>query len=430
VSASKPGKEMMGLEVAQFTNTNENFEVTVELVDGFIEINPVAFSITAITDSDSKVYNGQTWTGADFDYRIVGEEVKAENPLVNFVRQALDFVTGMMGALVVDAADKSDAHTITIGETEYTVTGLSVDVNAKDVKEGGYALDIVGTLKVTDPQDNDVTDMFNLGFEKGTLTITPAEATVTTATGLSKDEGATDPELTTTVTTLNADLREEAQATIKYVVSRENGETAGKYVVTPSGDELQGNFKVAYIPGDLTIVAVAQPAPAPAPATTTEPTTETTPAPTPAPATEEPETPAPIAATTTPATQPSAGTTPGAVASNTTNPTPATTSDAPTATPDATTTTPDATTGDNTPAITTADAPVFTPEVLAPIAQVLGARREEDFEAEEGAAVLGARRGGTDDPNDARGQILALAVAVSAMAALMAGKKKEEDEEA
>lgn len=40
-----------------------------------------------------------------------------------------------------------------------------------------------------------------------------------------------------------------------YKLSREKGENVGTYTITPTGDEKQGNYKVTYKPGSLTIVA-------------------------------------------------------------------------------------------------------------------------------------------------------------------------------
>ena len=87
-------------------------------------------------------------------------------------------------------------------------------------------------------------------------------------------------------------------------------------------------------------------------------------------------------------------------------------------------TTPGPTPDDPTPTPTIPDDP--TPTAAAPAGTVLGARREEANEA----AVLGARRGRTDDET-AGASARAFAIIISAAAAItlmLKGKKKEEDE--
>ena len=80
------------------------------------------------------------------------------------------------------------------------------------------------------------------------LTITRRPVTVT-ANSCQKTFGAADPAFEAeTAGTLNGDK-------ITYNISREAGEDVGNYALTPSGEEVQGNYKVTYKPGTLTIVA-------------------------------------------------------------------------------------------------------------------------------------------------------------------------------
>ena len=79
-----------------------------------------------------------------------------------------------------------------------------------------------------------------------TLKVTPKAVTVT-AENKSKTYGETDPELTATVSgTLDND-------TVRYSLSRAEGENVGEYAITPKGDKDQGNYTVTYVPGKLTI---------------------------------------------------------------------------------------------------------------------------------------------------------------------------------
>ncbi|MEE0073682.1 MAG: MBG domain-containing protein, partial [Lachnospiraceae bacterium] len=70
-----------------------------------------------------------------------------------------------------------------------------------------------------------------------------------TANSCQKTFGTADPEFTAKVEgTLGND-------TVDYKLSREKGEDVGTYTITSTGDEKQGNYKVTYNPGTLTIVA-------------------------------------------------------------------------------------------------------------------------------------------------------------------------------
>ena len=80
------------------------------------------------------------------------------------------------------------------------------------------------------------------------LTITRRPVTVT-ANSCQKTFGEADPEFSAKVDgTLGNDK-------VDYTLSRKTGEDVGTYTITPTGDEKQGNYKVTYKPGTLTIVA-------------------------------------------------------------------------------------------------------------------------------------------------------------------------------
>ena len=112
--------------------------------------------------------------------------------------------------------------------TEITATNVSdITVNVRVSSEGNYDGYVTGTEK---------------------LTITPKTVTVT-ANNCQKTFGEVDPEFAATVVgTLGND-------NVDYELSRETGEDVGDYAITPAGEEKQGNYKVTYKPGSLTIVA-------------------------------------------------------------------------------------------------------------------------------------------------------------------------------
>ena len=137
---------------------------------------------------------------------------------------------------------KVEGFSVTSG---YEVTGLTAV--AKGINCGTYETKITGTAIVT-KDGVDVTDKVIVNKKNGTLTITPKSGTVTGNNG-NKVYGEADPELTATVAgTLGKDK-------VKYTVARESGEDVGHYSVIPTGEEIQGNYKVTYVAGTLTITA-------------------------------------------------------------------------------------------------------------------------------------------------------------------------------
>ncbi len=78
------------------------------------------------------------------------------------------------------------------------------------------------------------------------MKITPAQVTVT-ANPAEKDEGTPDPELTATVVGLYG------EDTIEYTLERMPGEGVGEYIIDVYGEEKQGNYRISYVAGKLTI---------------------------------------------------------------------------------------------------------------------------------------------------------------------------------
>ena len=103
----------------------------------------------------------------------------------------------------------------------------------------------VGTLNVTAKAENKNYEDVTVDY---TLTVKHRKVTVTGNNG-NKVYGEADPELTATVAgTVGKDK-------VKYTVAREAGEDVGHYSVIPTGEEIQGNYKVTYLTGTLTITS-------------------------------------------------------------------------------------------------------------------------------------------------------------------------------
>ena len=150
---------------------------------------------------------------------------------------------------VVNYKDVYDAGNHTI-EVKNLVVGDKVEYSYDDGKTWTTDLkqykDVTAEVKIQVKVTNDNYKPVNT--KTGTVEITRRPVTVT-ANSYQKTFGETDPKFTAKVEgTLGNDK-------VDYKLSRETGEDVGTYTITPTGDEKQGNYKVTYKPGTLTIVA-------------------------------------------------------------------------------------------------------------------------------------------------------------------------------
>ena len=166
-------------------------KLNVKKVDGSITITPATLKVT--TPSKSKTYDGTALT--------------AEGSIEGFVN----------------------------GETAtFTTTGSQTKVGSS---ENTYEITWNGTAKKSN---------YTVSAAKGQLTVNPKTVTVK-ADNKTKVYGTTDPELTATVTGTIGDDK------ISYTLSRAKGESVGNHAINVTGDMTQGNYKVEYAPGTLTI---------------------------------------------------------------------------------------------------------------------------------------------------------------------------------
>ena len=150
---------------------------------------------------------------------------------------------------VVNYKDVYDAGNHTI-EVKNLVVGDKVEYSYDDGKTWTTDLkqykDVTAEVKIQVKVTNDNYKPVNT--KTGTVEITRRPVTVT-ANSYQKTFGEADPEFTAKVEgTLGNDK-------VDYKLSREKGKDVGTYTITPTGDEEQGNYKVTYKPGTLTIVA-------------------------------------------------------------------------------------------------------------------------------------------------------------------------------
>ncbi len=337
---SVPGQTFMMLSEKQFGNTDNNFNASFDITDGYVLITDRGpgekFVLTATTTSFSREYTGEKFT--DFDFDITGED-----PADTVMEETVDAVIDLFTGLSADAADYTRTKTVQIGDKEFRVEGLGVNVEARDVDD--YPLTITGDMKVYDG-NVEVTKQFTLNKEEGVFTITPKPITVTSDSDSKVYNGQ--PLINHTVTT---DVPWGIDDEVFYEVTgsqTEVGSSENTFEII-WGDTNPDNYDPEIVFGTLTVRQQSGPTPPP-------------PVPTPDPV-------------------------PG---------------------------------GPTTTVIPDAPAPT----APAPAPAVLGERREE----ENGQAVLGARRGRTEDESNTAARVFAILIAAAAAITIFATRKKEEEE--
>ena len=138
----------------------------------------------------------------------------------------------------VKKTDETD-ETGEAGEADKTIRFTIGRVGGEDV--GTYA---VTASLVTDGDEQE----FRVLFNTASLTINRAEVTITA--GAEKTYGENDPTL---VDFDGLKKNEDPDVVLRYSVYRDEGEDVGDYDIELYGEEIQGNYKVAYVPGKFTI---------------------------------------------------------------------------------------------------------------------------------------------------------------------------------
>ncbi|MBR0352871.1 MAG: hypothetical protein IJH53_06665, partial [Oscillospiraceae bacterium] len=230
VSRIDVGTSWMGLSAEKFgciDAIKQNYDVTFEVENGYITVTPIGNIIVKVGGvSATKTYNAQ-------QQNVTGITVDVENAPNAEIRQTIMNQVGLKDAY----KDKDKAEGTHVGTYQM---GLRKEY-FKGAAYPGYTvvLDFVGD---------------------GSLTITPAEVTVT-AQDASIEQGEDDPVFIATVTGV---IAPDSVDLIQYTITREDGDKAGTYDITPSGAEYQGpdghgDYKVIYVPAVLTITAPAAP---------------------------------------------------------------------------------------------------------------------------------------------------------------------------
>ena len=246
------------------------YQFTVNTENGSLKITPKAVTVTAentgktygekdpeltatvsgTLDNDTVSYSLSRAEGENVgDYAITPKGDKDQgNYTVTYVSGT--FTISKSGTLVLTANGyegeyDGNSHAASASTEVTEGTTISYQVGNEEWTTEAPSIKDVGkkTVKVKAENANYVTAETEV-----TLKVTPKAVTVT-AENKSKTYGEKDPELTAQVSgTLGQD-------TVRYTLSRAEGENARYYAITPSGEASQGNYTVTYVPGTLTITA-------------------------------------------------------------------------------------------------------------------------------------------------------------------------------
>lgn len=298
------GTYAMGLTPASFEVTSQNYEVTLTVVDGSLEVGPASLLIAA-NDASKSYGQDDPALLATVKGLVAGDEFNGAYTLVRDAGEA----PGSYGIEVRDAVSHDPNYTVqtapgvfTITPAEgvtlvvtggakvydgtplepagFTATGLAAGDVVEAVLSGeqtdaGTSEAGVESFVIRNAAGADVTASYaNVTVVSGTLTVTPAAAVIAVADA-AKTAGAADPTFTGTVTGL---VQPDDLGEIAYVRTNTD-EVAGVYadVLTATYTE-NPNYVVEVIPGTFTITAApVTPVTPVTPPVTPTPTTPTTP---------------------------------------------------------------------------------------------------------------------------------------------------------
>ena len=270
----------VGEDVGTYTITpsaaaDSNYTVSFVTADFAI----TAADLTVTASDQTKVYGATdptltysitgfqgTDTEADLDTgvsisRAVGEDVGTytitpsaaadSNYTVSFV--TADFAI-TAADLTVTASDQTKVYGATDPTLTYSITGFQGTDTEADLDTGvsiSRAVgEDVGTYTITPSAAAD--SNYTVSFVTADFTITAADLTVT-ASDQTKVYGATDPDLTYSITGFQG-TDTEADLDTGVSISRAVGEDVGTYTITPSA-AADSNYTVSFVTADFTITA-------------------------------------------------------------------------------------------------------------------------------------------------------------------------------
>ncbi|MBQ6586595.1 MAG: hypothetical protein IJH83_07330, partial [Coriobacteriales bacterium] len=340
------GSYSIGLTAANIkaSSTSGNYDITFVVTDGSLTIEPADLTITAVPKTYA--FNGSAQGPAGtyssgFDSYVTVSGLQGGDTLSSITLSGSKTNAGTYSGEIVPSAAAvtfnhsttktiTDNYNVAYNAADLTIDGLDVVVTitgepieatydgqehtatwsmsadnslfdtatmVSTTAPASVSLTNAGevALGLTPDQFSNTSGNFNVTFnvaQDATVKINPAQVTVT-ADDISKAYGASDPDLTVTITGLVGD------DTVDYSISREPGSAPGTYTITVTGPAEQGNYIVTFVNGKFTIGAMPpapepEPTPEPEPSPTPEPAPTPQPAPTPAPAPAPNPQPAPV----------------------------------------------------------------------------------------------------------------------------------------
>lgn len=277
-SGTEAGTYYMNLpnQLSAFSNSDNNFNVSFNIIDGYIRIGSKPVTVTVIGEqvtatydavahsaSYSVVISDPSYTTSDFTFTGVGTVSRTDVGTTNltltaemftnnndsfeatFVIQQSGYVTIERKAATVTANNQQKQYGDSDPTLTYEIDGLlgSDTITVRSITRA--AGESVNTYRITVTGDKNQGN-YTITYEPGTFTITRKAVTVT-ADNKTKTYGSSDPTLTATVLgTIGSD-------TVSYELNRVAGNDVGQYTITPTGDAVQGNYTVSFRPGVLII---------------------------------------------------------------------------------------------------------------------------------------------------------------------------------
>ena len=283
----------MGLTKDQFTNNNDNFDVTFNVTDGELKITKLAVTVTITGNKASKVYNGE-------EQKVEGYEVEISDPLYSeddftfsgeAIAKGTDVDTYPMGLTKDQFTNNNDNFDVTFNVTdgELKITKLAVTVNITGNDDSlkyngsiqqveGYQVDIsdplyteadiafsgeaiasgknVGTypMGLEKEQFSNTNNNFDVTFNlfDGSLEITKRSVTLTSATDSKTYDGTP---LTNDEVTVSGDGFVEGEGATYDVTGTitDPGTAENTFSYALNEGTLAANYDITVVPGTLTI---------------------------------------------------------------------------------------------------------------------------------------------------------------------------------
>ena len=263
VTGTDAGTYPLGLTEDTFRAESPNYDVTFNVTDAQLVINPVAITIKA--ENQEKVYDNDSSTDPELAIKeITGLPEHGVEPVYTLSREPGQDVNDYLITVTVDAeAEANKNYTISTEDGTFSITPAAITIKADDqtkVYDNNPGTDPELTATVTGRPDNgdalsysltrvdgqDVADYvitasaqeganpnYTITFEDGTFTITPAAITITAddTTKVYDNDETTDPELTATVTGKPAN-----GVLPTYSLNRAEGQDVDEYTITVTAE--------------------------------------------------------------------------------------------------------------------------------------------------------------------------------------------------